>query len=141
MSARNIEKALLTSWVAFAGDSNTYIDTAYENDNFEPINGTPWAQVFFLPEQPKAVTLSGTGEDEHTGIFQINLNYPKSAGAGAASDMAALIFEHYQAGARFAFSGQEVLVLSCGRAGGRNDGDWYIVPITIDFLSRTARSL
>lgn len=138
MSARKIEKALLTAWDAFNAGG---ISTAYENANFTPVEGTPWAQVFFLPDQPKAVTLSGTGEDEHTGILQINLNYPQGAGAGAAADKADAIREYFEAGARFAFESQEVLVLSSGRAGGRNDEGWFILPVSINFMARTARSV
>jgi hypothetical protein len=138
MSARKIEKALITAWNAFNAGA---ISTAYENANFAPVEGTPWAQVFFLPEQPKVATLSGIGEDEHLGIFQINLNYPQGAGAGAAADKADAIREYFEAGARFAFDSQDVLVLSSGRASGRNSQGWYILPVEINFMARTARSI
>ena len=138
MTARKIEKALITAWDAFNAGG---IATAYENTNYSPAVGTPFAQLFFLPDQPKGVTLSGIGEDEHTGIFQINLNYPQGAGAGAAADKADAIREYFEAGARFAFDSQEVLVLSCGRAGGRNDSGWFILPVSINFMARTTRSV
>jgi len=141
MSARGIEKALLSAWVAFATDSDTYIDTAFENINYTPAEGTPWAQAFFLPEPPKVATLSGIGEDEHVGIFQINLNFPQGAGVGAAADKADQIREHFQAGARFANGGQEVLIVGCGRAGGRNVGGWFVLPVSIDYRGRTTRSV
>lgn len=140
MTARLIEKALLTAWDAFNAASGS-IGTAYENANYSPTQGTPWAQVFFLPEQPKVATLSGVGEDMHEGVFQVNLNYPQGAGAGAAADKADAIREYFEAGAKFASGSQEVLILSSGRAGGRNVEGWYVLPVSINFQARTTRSV
>jgi len=137
MSARDIEKALLTAWTGCAA----YIVTAHENANYKPTQGTPWAQVFFLPAPPKVATLSGSGEDEHEGIFQVNLNYPQGDGAGAAADKADAIREIFEAGAKFAYNSQEVLILSTGRAGGRNAEGWFILPVEIKFRARTARTV
>jgi hypothetical protein len=137
MSARKIEKTLLTAWQAFAQG----FPTAYENANYTPADGTAFAQVFFLPEQPKVATLSGIGEDEHIGIFQINLNYPQGSGSGAAADKADAIREYFEAGTKFVTDSQGVLILSSGRASGRNDGGWFILPITIEFMARTTRTV
>jgi hypothetical protein len=140
MTARLIEKALISAWDTFNA-ANGAMATAYENANYRPTQGTPWAQLFFLPDQPKVATLSGVGEDMHEGVFQVNLNYPQGAGSGAAADKADAIREYFEAGAKFVSGSQEVLVTSTGRAGGRNAEGWFILPVTINFMARTARSV
>lgn len=142
MTARKIEKCLISAWKSFSESSaGGNIQTAYENDVFTPVIGTPYAQVFFLPDQPKGATLSGIGEDEHEGIFQVNLNYPKGKGSGAAANMADAIRENFEAGAKFVYASQEVTIRSCGRAGGRNVNGWYVLPVSINFYARTTRSV
>jgi len=53
------------------------IDIVYPNAAYEPQSGEPWVRLDILPNQPTIVTLGRSGYDQHTGVMQITLFYPK----------------------------------------------------------------
>lgn len=138
MSLQKIKTALATAYKAagFFTDANTAIENvAYT----PPTNDTPWARLHFVPNQPDVATLGAGGEDRVDGFFQIDLNYPLNTGDKAANDKADAIRLVFTAGARFAYSGQEVVIASCGRSQGRvQDGFWKVV-VTVAFYAYITR--
>lgn len=120
---------------------NFNLPIAYENDSYTPVIDTPWMQLFFDPEMPEVVTLSGTGEDEHRGGLLLNLYYPKGRGVEDINTKADEIRNYFQAGQRFTYDGQEVGITSCGRSGGRTVDGWWSLTVTIEYWARTTRSV
>ena len=137
MSFSAIESTLRKSLI----DAGLDLSIAWENDNFKPVIDTPWIQVYHDPDQPTVATLSGIGEDEHRGGFNLNLYYPKGRGVADINAKADELMAYYQAGARFTHGGQEVGILSCGRSGGRTVDGWWSITVTIDYWARTTRSV
>lgn len=135
MSLTKIKSALVDAFQT-GGFS---LPTAYENRNYEPKPGTPWAELFVIPNQPEVATLGDAGEDSHTGIFQINLNYPPNQGEGPILATADAVRAVFSAGKRLTNNGQTMTVLSCGRSRGIQAGGWYRISITITWYALTAR--
>jgi hypothetical protein len=135
MSFSKISGALIT---AFEG-GDFGLPTAHENIDYDPTPGTAWAEVFIIPNQPTVGTLGAAGEDNHTGLMQIDLNYPPDSGSKAAIDKADEIRALFKAGSRFSYSGQLITVLSCGRSRGVKAGGWFRVSMTINWYAFTAR--
>jgi hypothetical protein len=136
MTLAAIKETLIDAYV----DGDFDIETAWENRKFNPVNGTPWARVTIIPNQPEIVTLGATGEDEHTGVMQIDLFYPQDKGDGDILAMADSIREVFKGGARLVNEGQMVIINSCGRGAGRNENGWFRMIITINWWARTQRS-
>ena len=113
----------------------------YENDGeFNPQADAAWFQFFFIPNQPSVITLGDQGSDEHTGIVQINLNYPMNEGSGTALEKADELRALFKAGSKHIFDGQTVTAISCGLSGsGQIINGFYQTILTIEYKAHTAR--
>lgn len=130
-----IDSALQTAFT----DGAFGLSAAYENKEFTPVPGTPWAELFIIPNQPTVNTLGDGGQDLIEGVFQINLNYPVGGGAGTAKQKATEIRDYFYAGRVFTYSAQDVSIISAGRGISRNVDSWYKVITTIFWQSRVTR--
>lgn len=132
----DIKGAFMTLWET----SSFGLVTAYENKKFTPTEGVPWARVTVLPARPSVVTLGSSGEDEHTGITQIDLFYPLDSGDGEILAMSDAIRTVFKAGTGMSYNGLSVTVLSCGRSGGRLVDGLYNIILEIEWRCRTSRA-
>jgi len=137
MSLAKIESALIQAYEEAA----LGLPTAYENRGFDPPNDAPWAALYVLPNQPDVVTLGNGGEDDHTGVLQIDLRYPLNAGNGAAVAMADLIRDVYEAGVDLTYEDQVVVITGCGRSSGARELGMYKIIISITWYARTHRKI
>jgi len=110
-----------------------------ENQSEDPPTGTPYAQLFILPNQPTVSTMGDSGQDLITGLMQVNLNYPIGDGAGEAKQKATEIREVFKAGYRPTYDGQEVFITSSGRGIARNQDSWFQVIVNIIWEARVTR--
>lgn len=115
-------------------------DTAYENMAFTPRAAQPWCKVSFVPAQPVVSTLGSGGSDRLDGFIQFDLNYPLNCGTKQVDDKAEALRNTFTAGARFSYSGQEVIIASCGRSQGREVGGFYRVSVTVIFYAHVIRT-
>lgn len=135
MSLSKVEQALLTA----VGTALNAIPTAYENVKFDKPSGSKWASVYFIPNLPSVETLGGAGQDMVDGIVQIDLNYPMDQGDATARADFETIRGSFKAGTRLTQSGQQAVVLSCGRSSGRPVDGWYRIVITIGWYALIPR--
>lgn len=105
--------------------------TAYENQPFTPVTGTPYQRTRLLPAQPENPTL---GDDYYreVGFFEIVLFYPINQGRGAAQARADAIAQHFKRGTFMTQGGDVVKVTRTPTIGPAvQDGDRYAMPVTI----------
>lgn len=131
----DIRSALLQGYKACGLDR----PTAEPNVKWDPVSQEPWAAVFILPNQPRVATLGDGGMDEHTGIMQIDVNHPSGTGEFDITADADTVADYFTAGRRLVYNGQEVIVRSCGRSGGRTVDSWYRISLTVDWYAQTPR--
>lgn len=136
MSFANIKSALVSAYV----NRGFSLPTAYENKQFDPKPGKPWASLVIVPNQPSASSVGEFGEDQHDGFFQIDLNYPLNTGDGAILAKADEISWHFRAGRAFVYADQTVRIRSAGRSPGRVVDGFYRISLTINWTARVARS-
>ena len=136
MSLSLIKQALVQSYV----DGSFGLSTAYENRTFEPTKGTPWASVMVERVDGSAVTLGDSGEDNHAGYMQIDLNYPTNEGDGDILAKLEALRAYYTPGTSFTSSGQSVIIRYCEPSGGRLVDGWYRISLTVYYYARIART-
>lgn len=136
MSFSKIRSALIQGHIG----SGLCHPTAYENTKFDKPTGSPWCSVFILPNQPSVASLGAGGTDAHTGIMQVDINYPLASGEADIVADADTVAAHFTAGRRLVYNAQEVIVRSCGRSRGRSVDGWYRISLTIDWYAQTPRS-
>lgn len=133
----NIRSALMAAYDA----ANTGLDTAYPNRPFDqPSADMPWAQLFVLTSSSEPETLGDKGEDYHSGILQVNLNFPVGKGEGAVLQLVDELFTHFQAGQRSIHNGQEVIFRGASRNGGRVVNGWWQVIVSVSWYALAPRS-
>lgn len=138
MSLTKAQSALIKAFVdgAFFPAANV----EQPNVLFNPPSNAAWARLHFVPAQPTVATLGGGGTDRVDGFLQIDLNYPLNKGTKPSDDMFEALRLLFTAGARFTYSGQQVVVVSCGRSQGRTDNGFWKVPVTVVFYAHITRS-
>jgi hypothetical protein len=137
MSLSKVRSALVKAFTDGAFIATEKV--AFENMAFETPASGAWASFHFIPNTPEVATLGAGGRDECRGFVQVDLNFPTGSGDKAAGDMADTIKNVFKAGARFAYSGQEVIIRSVGRSQGRVVNNFYRVSITINFYAQLIR--
>lgn len=138
MSITNIRSALVQAFVA----SNLFDPVAvqYENILFQAPDNLPWAAVYFVPVPPVVATLGEGGSDEQRGFLQIDLNFTQNSGEKEINAAFEVLRSLFTAGRRFSYSGQEVIILSCGRANGKIINGFFRIPVTVQFYAHVPRS-
>lgn len=109
------------------------VSTSWENQDFIPVGGTPYQDVFILPAEPENPAFSGYRE---RGIFQVTLKYPAGTGPALAAARAELLQATFARGKTFAKSGvtaqiertPEILPYYI-------DEDRYCVPVRIRYFA------
>lgn len=138
MSLFKTEAALIQAYQG-AGLS---LPTEYENAEFErPEKNGSYASVFFSPNQPSVSGLGNTGADEVDGFLQIDLYTERNSGTAEARNLTDTLRNTFQAGTRFSYDGQGVLIRSCGRNQGRVIDGYFMISITIYWRTYINRSL
>lgn len=121
-------------------NASTGLPTKYENIPFDkPVDDSPWAAVWYMPNTPVGVTAGEGGLDEITGIFQIDLNYPLNSGTKAARDMANKVMDAFPQGHNLMYNDAWVRPRQIGRTQGREVDGWWRVSVTVVWYSRLQR--
>ena len=105
---------------------------------YTPKIGSPYLEVFVLPNQPSAVTRGSKGYDIHTGVMQVSLRYPREQTdlpALRAADEIETIYQQYIRGGYLSHGGVSVRITSVGAGQARIDDAWYFVPVNINYES------
>lgn len=108
-------------------------------ENPNPPNHQPYADISFLWSPPSVYTLGDDGLDEHRGVMQVLLKYPQGDGFGALSEKADAIREGFRAGLKLTYDGQEVTVVNCGAGNQMNYENKFVCPVSIQFYAFTRR--
>lgn len=143
MSVEAVRAALIDLWEqanVFKLDDGP-LPTAYENVHFDPKGLSAWAQLFFLTGQPSVGSLGEGGEDELTGILQIDLYYPLGEGPARIYRSFDLLRQVFKAGTYSTVGLQWVLINSCGLSSTAPDSAWYKGIVTIEWETRLVRTI
>ena len=103
---------------------------AYENRQYNPVPGTPYAAPTLMPAVPQNPEM-GPGYIEN-GIFQVSLFYPVNAGSGAAQATAESIRSAFSFGSAPTANGTTVNIISTPEIGvARAEDDFFMLPVRI----------
>ena len=138
MSALLIRAALEVALAAMTPS----LATAYENQNFTPVLGTPYQQVTLLLAEPDNSIIGREGTYRQDGFLQIDLKYPLDGTPGAtggvspATTRAELIRSIFYRGASFTASGVTVNIERTPEImPARVEEDRWVVPARVRFYA------
>ena len=111
---------------------------AWPNNEYTPVKGTLYARPTNLSGDFQQVTLGDSGEDQVTGIYQIDIFAPSGEGKYESSTMADLIADQFKRGANPTYNGVTLRVRSATLREGINENNgWYHTFIEVNYLAIT----
>jgi hypothetical protein len=126
----SIRKALETYLAAMPGG----IATAWENNKFTPVAGTPYQVVTLMLADP--LNLEWGNSYSEVGYLQVQLRYPIEQGTRPAFLQAQAIRDYFRKQLNLSADGVNVVVNRAPTIGnGVIDGDRYAVTVKIRFFS------
>lgn len=138
MNPEDIETALRKLYLATIPDAANL--TKFENEAFDPMGKPLWYAFHFLPNSPEVATLGSGGQDNFTGIVQVDINLPKDKGKSGLAQIMTALRLGFTAGTRSIHDSANVIIKSCGRSGnGSPFESWFRYHVTIQwecFLNR-----
>jgi hypothetical protein len=108
---------------------------AFENESYKPKEGEPYLRSWFLPAGVRPVSIDyDDAVDDYTGLFQVNVYAPENEGTALSNTICEAVESLFKRGT----------VLSCAvidrqpeRGTGRNQGGWWVIPISIYYRAIT----
>lgn len=138
MSETNINAALVSAATAALGSGFTG-RIAFEGRDFTPPTSGKWAAIFNLRAGIDVVTLGVGGQDEHSGVLQIDVSVPENSGTGTLLTDADALHAYFVAGTYFTYSGQDVLVRHCDVSSIRQIDGYLRVSASVTYTARSTR--
>lgn len=137
MSYYEIERALSKAARAAIGKFPISC-TSDELSDTDAIEGF-WFKLSNLRAQSNVATLGSTGEDNHPGVFQIDINLPKNQGEGPLLQKADELAKLFPAGSSFTSGGQAVKLTGTSVSPTRTVKGFLRVSVSLQYYSRSQR--
>lgn len=115
------------------------LPTGWPQKDFSPPDNAGWAQVFFIGDDRFVASLGSGGQDEWTGIMQVDIHYPENDGPKNLSLKVGSLLEFFSAGRIFTKGGQPVKVRRSAPSGVRKDGASWVKSVSVYWSSWTNR--
>ena len=117
------------------------LPTAFENVPYAVVARTADQRVQLLmaaPDHPTMGALNGSGTAlrRESGILQVTLHHPENAGPAPTEARLALLTNQFYRGLVLAEGAVRLVIDTSPSAGpGRNEGGFYVVPVSIGFYA------
>ena len=135
MSELKINAALVSAYRAVMPS----LPTAFEGVAFTPATGTKWAALNNLRAGADVASLGVGGQDEHTGVLQIDVNVPEGTGTGELLADADTLRGYFIAGRSFTYQTQTVRVRRADVSQVRRVDGWLRVSVSVTYSAFTIR--
>jgi len=112
---------------------------AYENVKFEPADKSGYLSVFMLRAPTLQAELGWVGCDNHSGIFQIDINYPEGEGPTSHAEMADTINAIFKSGGTFTGSTINVNIQNVSAGVMQIANGWATLSLNIEYYAFTER--
>lgn len=119
---------------AFVRETLPSIKVVGENERYKPVLDTTYAQCYLLPATTVRETLGEQGQFKYAGLFQVSIYVSAQSGTAANTYVDALV-DAVNATPTRDIGETAVHLRQVSRMPALVNGDWYQVPIRIEFWS------
>ena len=112
---------------------------AWENKEFKPTKDTLYLRAFILPGETVGAAVGAAGSDEHVGIYQVDVLAAIDGGKNAAVVMADLVADRFKPVTLLTSGTTTVKCITVSRGPAYRDEGRYVIPVTVRYLSLTAK--
>ena len=124
-----IRSAFVTKLQAYVGLPSV----AWENALFTPTIGAMYLQPSLLPGEPSQVEIGPSGNDRHTGVFQISIFAPTGSGTQAMNTLRDGLIDHFKRGTILIYGAVSLTIIKAFPGPTMQETDWQHLPITIRY--------
>lgn len=137
MSEKQIDRALERA----AALALAPLPVATEGNPFVPPVNAAWAQLHNIPAGTPVATLGEGGQDDHIGIYQIDVNVPENSAQARPILLGWVdaLRAAFVAGRLLTHDGQSVRVRSAERSQIRRVDGWMRVSVSVNYSALTTR--
>lgn len=133
----DLEKALRAGVVSCLA-----LPLAVDNTTFDkPTDGSAWARLHVLSNQPITASAGIGGTDLHSGLLQVDLNYPLRTGTADVSLMAKAVTDFMRPGRVLTHLGTSALIWSSGQPRNAEVDGYYRRSLTIYWQAHIDRPI
>ncbi len=136
MSFSDINTALVEAYQAAALN----LPTAYEGRDFTPTAGQAWASLSLVPQPVVSGSLGASGNDRHSGNFQIDLNDVPGGGIDGLLAKADALRAYFFAGRQLSHNGQAVVVSTTSRSIAIVKDGWLRLSVIVAWTAWTSHA-
>lgn len=111
---------------------------AFEGKAFTPPSSGKWASVFRLPAGNDVASMGEGGQDESTGVFQIDVNAPENSGTALLKE-GDILRAYFVAGRSLTYQGQCVQVRKTDISAIRRVDGWLRISASVYYSSHSTR--
>ena len=108
---------------------------AFENVNFEAVDGVGWVRGTFAPIVSTRETAGDTGYSRIDGLFNIGVFWPIGKGSGEPRRLADTIIRHFKSGTILSEGEARITVAASWRGPALKEDEWYHLPITVEWFT------
>ncbi len=137
MNATDIEEALRQTFLAAIPAAAAAC--SFENQPFDPKGKSVWFEFHFMPNKPEVATLGLGGQDEHTGIAQIDIHVPQGSGRQSAKAYIESLRSVFTPSLPLVYNSGVVTIRACGQVPGGVAANSYRFSVSITWEARTSR--
>ena len=120
-------------------DGGFGLPIAFENVTYDPKDGSGYLSCFLLRAPTLQAELGWKGCDSHTGILQIDINYPQDSGPTIHAQKADEINAYLYSGRTFTGDTEKVNIQNVSAGVMQIAQGWSTLPMTIEYFSFTER--
>jgi hypothetical protein len=128
-----IDQAFISTFI----DAAFGLPIAHENMEYQPVNGTAYAELINLPNDITPLSMNDSNVTD--GIFRVILRYPVNEGAVSAKTMAETIMSAFTINSKVCYDGLCAVVNKVYRQPGVAESGWYKIVVTIGYIATIAR--
>lgn len=127
----DIRAALESDLATFVTD----VDLAFENVPYEPVPGTPYIQVQFLPTSRRPLVRGPNPQQRYQGLFSLTVCTPTYQGSGTAWMLADSLLGHYDASTVVAGVAADVTIEYSETGTAFTREPFYCLPVNIGWFA------
>jgi hypothetical protein len=129
-----LEQALVQHFI----DAAFGLPIAYENNGYDPVPGTAYAELSTFVNDTSALSLNTS--DQTDGLLQVILRYPEGEFSWDAKNKADAIGAVFKLGLRLKNDGHQLTVTRRAVQPGVNEAGWYKIVLRVFFIAVLPRN-
>lgn len=128
-----IQEALTKGVIDIFGEDSVVVPNVLEaKEGFH-------VELHYIPSEVRPITMGDSGEDNHTGLIQVNLVAPFGTGTALTKEKCAQLTGIFKAGYKVWYNNTIVTIQRAQEETSFRRDQWWITPVSIYWYSRVNR--